>query len=127
MDESPNISNDDYTGDTTHRFFQARQQQDCSIANATKDNPAGCKSDLFPFVTATYSATNKSEGNSMGFYNAEQEHAPVLKSLADRFTLSETSTSRSWAAPVPTTSCSVPAKRVSGATATAMPLRRLPT
>src|SRR3982074_2331616 len=69
----PNITDEHYTGDTTHRFFQAWQQQDCSIANATKDNPAGCKSDLFPFVMATYSATNKSQGNSMGFYNAEQE------------------------------------------------------
>jgi phospholipase C len=87
--QGPNISDDDYTGDTTHRFYQAWQQQDCSIANATKDNPAGCKSDLFPFVMATYSATNKSQGNSMGFYNAEQEQAPVLKSLADRFTLSD--------------------------------------
>jgi phospholipase C len=87
--QGPNLSDDDYTGDTTHRFFQAWQQQDCSIANATKDNPAGCKSDLFPFVMATYSATNKSQGNSMGFYNAEQEQAPVLKMLADRFTLSD--------------------------------------
>jgi phospholipase C len=87
--QGPIISDDDYTGDTTHRFFQAWQQQDCSVANATKANPAGCKSDLFPFVMATYSATNKSQGNSMGFYNAEQEQAPVLKMLADRFTLSD--------------------------------------
>jgi phospholipase C len=43
--------------------------------------------DLFPFVMGTYSATNKSEGNEMGFYNAEQEQAPLLKQLADRFTL----------------------------------------
>jgi phospholipase C len=87
--QGPNINDDDYTGDTTHRFFQAWQQQDCSIANATKSNPAGCLSDLFPFVMATYSATNKSQGNSMGFYNAEQEQAPILKMLADRFTLSD--------------------------------------
>jgi phospholipase C len=87
--QGPNLSDDDYTGDTTHRFFQAWQQQDCSVVNATKDNPAGCKSDLFPFVMATYSASNKSQGNSMGFYNAEQEQAPVLKMLADRFTLSD--------------------------------------
>jgi phospholipase C len=87
--QGPAISDDDYTGDTTHRFYQAWQQQDCSLVNATKDNPAGCKSDTFPFVMASYSATNKSQGNSMGFYNAEQEQAPVLKSLADRFTLSD--------------------------------------
>jgi phospholipase C len=87
--QGPILGDDDYTGDTTHRFFQAWQQQDCSVANATKTNPAGCKSDLFPFVMATYSATNQSQGNSMGFYNAEQEQAPVLKMLADRFTLSD--------------------------------------
>src|SRR5262249_5364822 len=73
-----------------HRFFQAAQQQDCSKANATKDNPTGCLNDLFPFVMATYSATNKSEGNEMGFYDAEQEQAPLLKQLADRFTLIDT-------------------------------------
>src|SRR5665213_4215674 len=37
--QGPNISDDDYTGDMTHRFYQAWQQSDCSIANATKANP----------------------------------------------------------------------------------------
>jgi phospholipase C len=87
--QGPNITDDDYTGDMTHRFFQAAQQQDCSLANATKANPTGCLNDLFAFVMATYSATNKSEGNEMGFYNAEQEEATLLRQLADRFTLSD--------------------------------------
>jgi phospholipase C len=87
--QGPNITDDDYTGDMTHRFFSAAQQQDCSLANATKANPTGCLNDLFAFVMATYSATNKSEGNEMGFYNAEQEQATLLKQLADRFTLSD--------------------------------------
>jgi phospholipase C len=87
--QGPNITDDDYTGDMTHRFFQAAQQQDCSLANATKANPSGCLNDLFAFVMATYSATNKSEGNEMGFYNAEQDEATLLKQLADRFTLSD--------------------------------------
>jgi phospholipase C len=87
--QGPNISDDDYTGDMTHRFFQAWQQSDCSVANATKANPSGCLNDLFPFVMATYSASNKSEGNEMGFYDAEQEQASMLKTLADRFTLSD--------------------------------------
>ena len=39
-------------------FYQAWQQQDCSLAAATKDNPSGCLNDLFPFVMATYSASN---------------------------------------------------------------------
>ena len=85
--QGPKITDDDYTGDMTHRFYQAAQQQDCAPANATKANPTGCLNDLFPFVMATYSATNKSAGNEMGFYNAEQEQATMLKSLADRFTL----------------------------------------
>lgn len=87
--QGPNISDDDYTGDTTHRFYQDWQQEDCSVASVTKANNAGCLNDLFPFVMGTYSATNKSQGNSMGFYNAQQEQAPILKMLADRFTLSD--------------------------------------
>ena len=91
----PNIDDDDYTGDTTHRFYQAAQQQDCSLSAATKDNPTGCLNDLFPFVMDTYARTsatspgNFSEGNSMGFYNTELEEASILKQLADRFTLSD--------------------------------------
>jgi phospholipase C len=87
--QGPNISDDDYTGDMTHRFYSAWQQQDCSLTNATKANPTGCLNDLFAFVMGTYSAGNKSEGNEMGFYNAEQEQASFLKTLADRFTLSD--------------------------------------
>jgi phospholipase C len=96
--QGPNISDDDYTGDTTHRFYQAWQQSDCSVANATKANPTGCLNDLFPFVMASYDLDdstkpavqkNFSEGNSMGFYDAEQEQASLLKTLADRFSLND--------------------------------------
>jgi phospholipase C len=87
--QGANLTDDDYTGDTTHRFYQDWQQEDCSAANATKSNNSGCLSDLFPFVMATYSATNKSQGNEMGFYNSEQGQAPILTMLADRFTLSD--------------------------------------
>ena len=87
--QGPQLTDDDYTGDTTHRFYTDWQQDDCSVANATKTNTSGCMNDLFPFVMSTYSSSNKSLGNSMGFYNAEQEQAPVLKQLADRFTLSD--------------------------------------
>jgi phospholipase C len=82
------INDDDYTGDTTHRFYQDWQQDDCSVANATKSNTSGCLNDLFPFVMVTY-AKNNSQGSSMGFYNAQQGEAPILKSLADRFTLGD--------------------------------------
>jgi phospholipase C len=94
--QGPNIDDDDYTGDMTHRFYQAWQQSDCSLKNASKTNPSGCLNDLFPFVMATYAppnfttkSGNFSQGNEMGFYNAEQEQASLLKTLADRFTLSD--------------------------------------
>ena len=96
--QGANISDDDYTGDMTHRFYQAWQQSDCSVANATRANPTGCLNDLFPFVMSTYDLNdsvtpavqgNFSEGNEMGFYDAEQEEASTLKTLADRFSLSD--------------------------------------
>ena len=86
--QGPILSDDDYTGDTTHRFYQDWQQEDCLASASTKANTSGCKADLFPFVMATYGPGN-SQGNSMGFYNTEQEQAPILKQLADRFTLSD--------------------------------------
>src|SRR3984885_4566734 len=87
--QGPALTDDDYTGDTTHRFYSDWQQDDCSVANASKSNTSGCQNDLFPFVMATYAPTGKSMGNSMGFFNAQQEQAPVLKQLADRFTLAD--------------------------------------
>ncbi|HKD30273.1 MAG TPA: phosphoesterase, partial [Xanthobacteraceae bacterium] len=45
---------DSYTGDTTHRLFEMWQQSDCNIKNATRQNPSGCLSDLYPFVITTY-------------------------------------------------------------------------
>jgi phospholipase C len=88
--QGPNLTADDFTGDTQHQFYQAVQQSDCSMANATAANPTGCLNDLFPFIMSTYSSysANNSAGNSMGFYNAEQQ-LPLLKALADRFTLSD--------------------------------------
>src|SRR5262249_75365 len=61
--QGQNINDDDYTGDMTPRFYQDWQQEDCSAANASKGNNSGCLNDLFAFVMATYSATNKSAGN----------------------------------------------------------------
>jgi phospholipase C len=78
---------DSFTGDMVHRLFHMWQQSDCSIANATPDNPSGCLSDLYPFVGV---ARNDGSGsNSMAFYNVQQGDAPVLKRLADEYTLND--------------------------------------
>jgi len=96
----PNLPYDSYTGDTTHRLFEMWQQSDCNIANATKHNPSGCLSDLYPFVITNY--TNQIDnfdnppafddnggGNSMAFYNVQKGDVPVLKALADEYSMSD--------------------------------------
>jgi phospholipase C len=92
---------DSYTGDTTHRLFEMWQQSDCNVKNATRHNPSGCLSDLYPFVITNY--TNQLDkifdnppafddnggGNSMAFYNVQAGDAPVLKDLADEYSMSD--------------------------------------
>jgi phospholipase C len=81
------LSYDTYTGDMVHRLFHMWQQSDCSRANATPDNPSGCLSDLYPFVGV---ARNDGSGsNAMGFYNVNNGDVPVLKRLADEYTLND--------------------------------------
>jgi phospholipase C len=78
---------DSYTGDMVHRLFHMWQQSDCSRANATADKPSGCLNDLYPFVGVA--RNDGSGGNSMGFYNVSTGDAPVLKRLADEYTLND--------------------------------------
>ncbi len=93
---------DSYTGDTTHRLFEMWQQSDCNIRNATRHNPSGCLNDLYPFVITNYTSEidpfsfpianqvdNNVGGNSMAFYNMQTGDAPVLKSLADQYSMSD--------------------------------------
>jgi len=93
---------DSYTGDTTHRLFEMWQQSDCNIRNATRWNPSGCLSDLYPFVITSYTSEpdpnsfpvagevdDNGGGNSMAFYNMQAGDVPVLKSLADQYSLSD--------------------------------------
>ena len=82
----PDLPYDSYTGDTVHRFYHMWQQSDCDVANATSTNPSGCLNDLYPFVGL---ARDDSGGNSLGFYNVQNGDAPVMKRLADEFTLSD--------------------------------------
>jgi phospholipase C len=87
----PRLPYDSYTGDTVHRFYQMWQQSDCRIQNANGDNPTGCLSDLYPFVATTYGGpqTDAGGGTSMAFYNMQTGDAPLLKKLADEYTLSD--------------------------------------
>jgi phospholipase C len=93
---------DSYTGDTTHRLFEMWQQSDCNIRNATRSNPSGCLSDLYPFVITTYTSEpdpnsfpvpnqvdDNGGGNSMAFYNVQKGDVPILKQLADEYSMSD--------------------------------------
>jgi len=98
--EGASLPYDSYTGDTTHRLYEMWQQSDCSIKNATRENPSGCLSDLYPFVITNY--TNQLDnfdtppaiddnggGNSMAFYNMQKGDVPFLKQLADEYSMSD--------------------------------------
>jgi len=91
----PTMPYDAFTADTIHQIFQMWQQMDCAIdtEHASRDNPSGCLHDLQSAVTTTYStppgAAPHDTGQTMGFYNVQQGDAPVLKALADKYTLSD--------------------------------------
>jgi len=96
-----NLPYDSYTGDTTHRLFEMWQQSDCSIFHATLENPSGCLSDLYPFVITNYvnildtqfdnppNFDDAGGSNSMSFYNMQAGDVPVLKALADQYSISD--------------------------------------
>ena len=97
-----NLPYDSYTGDTTHRLYEMWQQSDCSIKNATQQNPSGCLSDLYPFVITSYTSEidpnsfpiasqvdDNGGGNSMAFYNIQNGDVPLLKGLADEYAMSD--------------------------------------
>ncbi len=100
---SATLPYDSYTNSPVHRFYQMWQQFDCTGANATKNNPSGCRSDLFPWVEVTIGAgsngnppkhnfndrSTKEGSTSMGFYNMLQGDAPYLKYLADNYSMSD--------------------------------------
>jgi phospholipase C len=91
----PTMPYDAFTGDTIHQYFQMAQQVDCAIdkEHVSKENPTGCLHDLQSAVTTTYSTpagkTPHDTGQTMAFFNMQQGDAPLLKSLADQYTMSD--------------------------------------
>ncbi|MEX3843472.1 alkaline phosphatase family protein [Paraburkholderia sp. BR10882] len=94
---------DQYMNSPVHRFYQNWQQSDCNIANATLDNPSGCKMDLFAWVEVSVGAgsngnaqaahfTDQSthEGaTALGFYNVNTGDMPYFTDLARHYTISD--------------------------------------
>jgi phospholipase C len=86
----PNLAFDAYAGDTIHQYFQMVQQVDCAIdaEHVSKDNPTGCLHDLQSAVTTTYGPLHDT-GQTMEFFNMQGGDAPLFKSLADQYTISD--------------------------------------
>jgi phospholipase C len=91
----PTMPYDAYTGDTIHQFFQMWQQMDCAIdkEHVTRHNPTGCLHDLQSAITTTYSTppggTPHDTGQTMAFFNMQKGDVPLLKFLADAYTMSD--------------------------------------
>jgi phospholipase C len=91
----PTMPYDAFTGDTIHQYFQMVQQVDCAIdaEHVSKDNPTGCLHDLQSAVTTTFNTppggTPHDTGQTMEFFNMQNGDAPLMKSLADNYTMSD--------------------------------------
>ena len=91
----PTMPFDAYTGDTIHQYFQMVQQIDCAIdaEHVSRDNPTGCLHDLQSAITTTFSTppggTPHDSGQTMAFFNVQNGDAPLFKSLADTYTMSD--------------------------------------
>lgn len=91
----PNLAFDAYAGDTVHQYFQMVQQVDCAIdaEHVSKDNPTGCLHDLQSAIDTTYAAppggTSHDSGQTMEFFNMQNGDAPLFKSVADSYTMSD--------------------------------------
>ncbi|WP_233840205.1 alkaline phosphatase family protein [Dyella sp. 2HG41-7] len=103
VDMHASISYNDYANSPVHRFYQMWQQLDCNVNHATRQNPSGCRADLFPWVEVTMGAGNNGvtqpanftdestgEGStSMQFLNMAAGDAPYFKQLAEQYALSD--------------------------------------
>jgi len=91
----PTMPFDAFTADTIHQYFQMYQQMDCAIdrEHVSRNNPTGCLHDLQSAVTTTYNTpptgTAHDTGQTMAFFNMQRGDAPVFKTLADRYTISD--------------------------------------
>jgi phospholipase C len=91
----PKMPFDAFTGDMSHEYFTMVQQMDCAIdaEHVSSGNPTGCLHDLQSAVNTTYATppgdTPHDTGQTMAFYNMQQGDAPLFKSLADQYTISD--------------------------------------
>lgn len=92
----------DNVGDPAHRFFLMWQQNDCSIASISSENPSGCLHDLYTWagtsvgwqITADGKPPADDQGTfqggiAMGFYNMAAGDYRYFQSLAHRYAIND--------------------------------------
>jgi phospholipase C len=92
----------DNVGDPVHRFFNMWQQNDCSAASFSTQNPSGCLHDLYTWVATSVGWQITQDGKpptnnqgtfqggiEMGVYNMAAGDYPYFQSLAQNFTISD--------------------------------------
>jgi phospholipase C len=91
----PTMPFDAFTGDLSHQYFTMIQQMDCAIdeEHVSSVNPTGCLHDLLVAVNTTYETapgdTPHDTAQAMAFFNMQQGDAPLFKSLADQYSMSD--------------------------------------
>jgi phospholipase C len=100
---TPSLSYDAYAASPVHRFYQGWQQSDCSVAQATKENPSGCLNDLFAWVEVSVGAgsngkpqpsgfndaTTGEGSTALGFYNTNIGDMAYFTKLAKKYSISD--------------------------------------
>ena len=101
---------DAYAASPVHRYYQGRQQADCSAAAATDRDPSGCRDDLYPWVEVTVGAgsngqpqpagfddeTTHEGATAMGFDNVAQGDQPYFDKLAHEYAMSDNYHQPGW-------------------------------
>jgi phospholipase C len=108
-DSTTSFAYTDYSASPVHRFYQMWQQLNCSVAQASWQNPAGCNAQLFSWVEVTvgagtdgstqpanfsteYSPSAKTTGegsSALGFYNIQHGDVPYFTYLVDNYAMSD--------------------------------------
>jgi len=103
IDLSRYLPYDAYASSPVHRYFQMRQELDCSSDAATPQDPSGCRDDLFAWVEMTVGAgsngaprpadytdqTTREGPTALQFLNMARGNAPYFAELARQYTLGD--------------------------------------
>jgi hypothetical protein len=80
---SPGAPSNTYSASPVHRFYQMWQQENCSLEQATADNPSGCNHKLFSWVEVTIGAGNNGAAQPPPLHTRPNVHLLQLQLPAE--------------------------------------------